>query len=381
MRAKRAAALTVTVLITLTIFYALPTSLAQNTSLSYKLLNQADDTVSYTLNVVVPQTLNKYYQELDHRSYVDKDFPKFVTPYTVKPIADALRQIYPEDEDFANGVLTLVHQIPYEATDEQYYPVETMLRNYGDCDMFSLLAASIMKAGGLKITLLHYGSQEHMNIGVHLDNLPQDGRSDIYSLQSGGLTYYIAECTSSNWIDGWRVGECPEDLRRATMTVITVENSEQISPGQVSASFKKLEATTLTVDVSSFVSTEGSTITLHGQILPAVSDQNVTLYHRVNGGDWSVLSSAVTRENGEFTYAWNTEAIGIVDLRASWTGNDLYAGTISEAKNALILPLYLLALLAVPVMALIRYVADFVVRHKKNRNQKPSENTSYTYEI
>ena len=180
-------------------------------SLSYKFANQENGTVSYTLNVGVPKSLEDYYVGLSHRSYKDSDFPKFVTPYSVHPIADALRQIYPSDEDFANGVLSLVHQIPYEETVDQFYPVETLLRSKGDCDMFSLLAASILKAGGLDVTLLHYVSEEHMNVGIHLAQEPADARQDVYSVKALNVTYYIAECTGSNW----RTGECPPDLQNA----------------------------------------------------------------------------------------------------------------------------------------------------------------------
>src|SRR5512135_3646420 len=144
MKSKDTASLIAAALILSTafsIFSILPISKAQNTSLSYELMNQTDGTFSYTLNVEIPQTLSEYYQELPHRSASDSDFPKFVTPYAVKPIADSMRQIYPGEEDFANGVLTLIHQIPYNATMPEYYPVETLQRNNGDCDMFSLLAA------------------------------------------------------------------------------------------------------------------------------------------------------------------------------------------------------------------------------------------------
>ncbi len=381
MKAKVRASLVIIALMALSIIYTTPAGFAQDTSLSYKLVNQADGIFSYTLNVVVPQSLDDYYHGLSHRSASDTDFPKFVTPFAVKPIADALRQIYPDDEDFANGVLTLVHQIPYEETIPQYYPVETLLRNKGDCDMFSLLAASIMRAGGLNVVLLHYTSEEHMNIGVHLNGPPKNARLDIYSFEHGGVTYYVSECTSSTWKEGWRVGECPDDLKNAPMIVITVENSEQVSPGQVSASFKKLQASTLTISVSPFLTTEGGTITVNGQIYPALTNQNVTLYYSVNGETWQVLASTLTQSNGQFTYVSKSSALGEVNLRASWTGNNQYAGTTSETKNTIILPFYLLALIALAALAIVICIAAFLVKRKNRQKQQIAENMSYTYEI
>jgi hypothetical protein len=83
----------------------------------------------------------------------------------LKPVADSLSELYTDDEDFANGALMIVHQIPYEETTPAKYPLETMADDKGDCDLFACIAASIMKAGGLNVVLLHYKEEEHMNLG------------------------------------------------------------------------------------------------------------------------------------------------------------------------------------------------------------------------
>ncbi|MFB3889732.1 MAG: hypothetical protein ACE14S_09595 [Candidatus Bathyarchaeia archaeon] len=145
------------------------------------------------------------------RSASNADFPKFVTPYALKPVADCLREIYSEDEDFTNGVLVLVHQVEFVEIVRAYYPVETMLRGRGDCDLLSYVAASILKAGGLDVVLLRYLEEEHMNVGVRLAKAPEDARLDGASFfNNDGAKYYVAECTSNNWKEGWRVGECPQ---------------------------------------------------------------------------------------------------------------------------------------------------------------------------
>ena len=381
LRSTLAGALVAVTLIAFVFSSFVPASFAQDTSLSYKLVNEADGTFSYTLNVIVPQGLNDYYRGLSHRSAADPDFPKFVTPYAVKPIADCLRQIYPDDEDFANGVLTLIHQIPYEETIPQFYPVETLLRNKGDCDMFSLLAAAIMKAGGLDVVLLHYTTEEHMNIGVHLNTAPKDARLDVYSFESGGVTYYVAECTSSNWQEGWRVGECPDDLKNAPMTVITLENSEPMSPGQVSASFRKLTSTTLDVSVSPAFTLEGGTVTFQGQISPAVANQNVAIYVNANGSPW-VLLNATTEADGRFLCAWKSDATGQLQVRATWTGNDQYAGTTSETQNTVILPFYLLALIIVAVVLVAVCITVFLVKRSRRKPlEPPNSETAQVPEI
>ena len=366
--AKCVAALTVTLVFSM-FFYSLSLCLAADDTVTYQLINH-DGTFSYRLNVVIPQTLIEYYRELSHRSAGADDFPKFVTPYALKPIADCLRQIYPGDEDFTNAVLTVVHQIPFQEVVKAYYPIETMLANTGDCDLLSFVAASILKAGGLDVVLLLYTSQEHMNIAVHLAEKPADVRLTVYSVKENEVTYYIAECTSSNWKEGWRVGESPEDLKNAPANIITLENSEQIAPGQVSASFKKLDSTMLGLEVSPSFTIEGSSITLKGQVTPAMSNENVTVYWSADGSPWLVLTTIATGSNGEFVYSWKPDAAGLlanVDVRASWTGNQQYAGTTSQATNTIIMSYIILTAI---IAAIIVIVASIVAVGAQRRHRK-----------
>ena len=137
---------------------------------SYELLDRPGGDTTYRLTVSVTETLYEYYNSQDHNLY-SYDFSKFVTPDALKPIADDLWTIYSNPEDFANGVLMILHQIPYLESDPQKYPVETIVENEGDCDLFSILAASIMKAGGLDIVLLLLEQHDHMLVGVHLPEL------------------------------------------------------------------------------------------------------------------------------------------------------------------------------------------------------------------
>lgn len=352
---------------------SIPQSIAQeDISVSYQLVNLSDGTFSYTINVFIPSSLNEYYQSLNHVSASSIDFAKFVTPYALKPMADCLRTIYPDDEDFTNQVLTIIHQIPYNAVTPVYYPVETLVKNTGDCDLFSVLAASILKAGGLDVVLLHYTSEEHMNIGVHLDKKPQSARLPICSVERGGVTYYVAESTSTNWQEGWRVGECPNDLKNAPVVIIPLNDSGEIAPGQVSASFKKLSPTILSLSLSPFLATETISITINGQISPAAANQNVTLYHSVNGSPWEVLITTLTGSDGSFTYSWKSENAGLLNVRASWSGNTQYAGTTSEAKNAMIIPFNILALIimAIILVSIGAVASALIKRNKKNRLPK-----------
>src|SRR3990170_8557538 len=107
----------IAIAIVLVVFSTISTTLAEDPEISYQLLNRPDGTVTYELNVAVPQSLVDYYREQSHKVASSGEFSYFVTPYALKPIADRLWEIYKDEEDYANGVLMLVHQITYEVTD------------------------------------------------------------------------------------------------------------------------------------------------------------------------------------------------------------------------------------------------------------------------
>jgi hypothetical protein len=360
--------------IILVAFSTMPVALAQNYTVSYQLLNQPDGKVTYELNVAVPETLHEYYVEKNHLSASSSDFPKFVTPYALKPIADKLWEIYDNDEDFANGALMIVHQITYVETMPAKYPVETIADGQGDCDLFSYIAASIMKAGGLDVVLLYYEKQTHMNIGVHLSSAPQDARESVYYVTHDGTRYYVAECTGGNWKDGWRVGECPTDLKQVSAEVITLENAEEMAPGQVSASFTALEPSTLSLEVSPSISIQNGAISIRGQLAPTMLNENVTLYASINSSPWTVIGTTVTQSGGRFEYVWTAETAGLYAIRAGWSGNELYTGAMSPTKSATVLPLFLTALIGVAVLAaVIGAVAVLMAKHTQQQSLEPPE--------
>jgi hypothetical protein len=359
---------------TLILFSTISLATTQDYTISYQLLNHPDGNVTYELNVAIPEYLHEYYMEKNHRLPSSTAFSTFVTPYALQPIADRLWEIYDNEEDFVNGVLMFVHQITYVETAPAKYPVETMVDRQGDCDLFSFIAASIMTAGGIDVVLLYYEEQAHMNIGVHLSNAPQDARDSVYSVTHGDIRYYVAESTGGNWRDGWRVGECPAELKQVSAEVLTLEDAEQVAPGQVSASFSAMEPSALSLEVSPSISIENGAITIRGQLAPEMPNENVTLYASVNSSPWTVIGTALTKSNGSFEYVWMAETAGLHAIRASWSGNGQYTGALSLTKSATILPLFLTALIGVAVIAaVIGAVAVLMAKHSQQETLEQME--------
>ena len=354
-----------------TISYLLPHGFSENHSQSYQLLDKPDGSTYYGLNVTVQQSLYEYYAEKSHGIDSNSDFAKFVTPYALKPIADCLLEIYTDDEDFINGVLMIVHQIPYNETPAKY-PVETIVENKGDCDLFSYVAASIVKAHGLDVVLLYYESQAHMNIGVSLSHAPHDAREQVYYVTYNNIRYYLAEVTGGDWQNGWRVGECPDKLKNAPAQVITLENCEQTTYGQVSASYKTLAYSTISLIISSTYLIQGGAVTLSGQLSPPLQNRTVTIYVKINNSPWMVLDTTTTNQNGYFTYAWNTEDAGICYIRSSWSGNNDYGGADSLIQTVTVLSTFFVLLLAITAILVCVGIAVFIMSKQAQPNiQEP----------
>ncbi len=331
----------------------------QNYTSSFLLLNHPDGDLTYELNVTIPQALYQYYIMQAHDLYSNNDFAKFVTPITLKPIADKLWQIYNNTEDFTNGVLMLAHQITYREVIPGQYPVETLVNGYGDCDIFAYIAASILEAGGIPSVLLYYKTQQHMEIGVDLGSATKEARVGTYSVNYQGISYYIGECTGDNWRTGWRIGETPSQYQNISSQVIALENMEQTTVGQVSASLRELDPSTLSLQILPPILLENNNVTLTGQINPQSANENVTLQTKIGNG-WATIATVTTQTDGRFEYNWAPEVAGVVAIHATWQGNRQYNGATSEQTSVMILPWYIVLLILVLILAVAALVVVLI---------------------
>ncbi len=339
----------------------------QNYTASFLLLNRSEGDKTYELNITIPQTLYQYYVMQNHALYSNDDFPKFVTPYALKPIANRLWQIYNNTEDFTNGVLELVHQIAYKEIIPGKYPVETLVGGNGDCDLFATIAASILEAAGIPTVLLYYREQQHMEIGVDLGSAPTEARVDTFSVNVQNVSYCIGECTGGKWREGWRIGETPIEYQNVTAEIITLGSMEQTSIGQVGASLRELDPSTLSLQASSTLLLEDSNVTLSGQILPQTPNENVTLRAQMNNGGWTTIGTVLTQSDGRFNYSWMPPAGGIIAVQASWVGNRQFNGATSNQMNVIIVPILVVVLL----FALAVAVTGFGIVLYKALRRKP----------
>jgi hypothetical protein len=299
---------------------------------------------SHTLYTSVPPSLYDYYRSKSRSLYSDSDYSKFVTPDAVRSIAESIKngirnKLY-SDEEFANVVLMVVRQVQYVRSNVKY-PAETIVDNSGNCDELSLLAASIMKAGGLDVVLLYYKglNPRHMNVGVYLPYTP------VYRTwwmapqfyEYNGKKYWIAECTP---LGEWKVGDLPSSLAGAEPRIISLENCEKSSPTQVSSSLDSpLNPSSISITLSSensSVEEKTRTLNISGSIVPAYSGQRIVMYVSQDRAYWNTFTTVFTDNLGNYSLTWNFTSTGTYYIRTSWSGVSNYAGSDSETLTVFI---------------------------------------------
>jgi len=330
----------------LLIVFITPTSIVANAEKTstfqaqYEINNQK-------LYVSVPPSLYNYYGNQSHTINVDSDYANFVTPQAVAPIAESIQKVTDSlpygNELFADAVLAFVHQIPYNVTDVKY-PVETLVNNNGDCVGLSLLAASIMEAGGLSVVLILYTgiNPQHMNVGVCLPYTPVYHTAGLAptSFTYDNETYWTAESTNA---EDWKVGDQPSSVAGAEATIIPLNNTTQsLPPAQVSASLTSLLPSTITVNPSQQLANNQTgierAITIQGSIIPAMPNQTVIIYVSGNENEYNYYGvvgglnflTTLTDNNGNYNLTWDFTSSGTYYITASWNGASNYAGADSQ---------------------------------------------------
>lgn len=364
-------------LFTLLLLFLTNSSLAATHEYTYELVDSPNGSTIYHLKVSVADFLYENYTDRNHLLY-SYDFSKFVTPDALKPIADDLWSIYSNEEDFANGVLMLVHQIPYAESDPQKYPVETILENQGDCDLLTIVAASIMKAGGLDVVLLLLEAQNHMLLGVHLPESPKVARSTVYFYRYDEKKYYIAETTGGNWERGWRVGECPEILERARAKVIPLGNYEREAPGQVSSILIIPDSSEVLLSLSTSFAIEQDDVKISGSLSPSLAGETVTLYVSSLGSPLTLLTTVVTNSDGEYSYNWDSPPGGIYSVKAKWSGDDDYSSAASSMFRLIVVPSELLMIVITVIFLLVIFLIVNWITREKAQTKPSSEDWELT---
>ncbi len=307
------------------------------------------EVLSHKLYISIPPSVYNYFGNLTHKINSDADYAHLITPQAVEPIAECILNktsyLPNRNEQFADAVLSLVHEIPYKVTDAAY-PVETLVQNSADCVGLSLLAASIMKAGGLDVVLIHYVGIDpgHMNVGVYLPYSPAYHTLLMTptSFEYNNKTYWTAEATAKM---DWKVGDQSDSVANAQAEIISLGNTAgDSSLARVSAGLDyPLVSSSISLNLSQqpLINQNNSrALVISGLISPAQPDKNITFYIYHNGACID-CSGNFTNSYGGFLWLWNFTQTGTYYVTASWSGDSKYAGADSETFAVFVGPEFL----------------------------------------
>ena len=291
---------------------------------------------NYKIYISITSSIYEYYKKLDHNRAGNEGFSKFVTPNVFTSVAENIKKVTNKtkynDEIFANAVLEIVHQIPYNKSNIKF-PVETIFENSGDCDTLSLLTASIMKAGNLDIVLLLYEDLpiSHMNIGIHLNNEPiyHSNKNNPTYYEFEGKKYYTAETTGDNW----KVGDQPQDYLESEPTIIPIQNIENNSFAEISSSLNPQIQSSISLSLvpqSLLIDEAGTKITVFGSTSPIFPNQKVTIYVNHGNSQPSLQYTTSTNEFGNYSITLHLNETGKYQIQSSWNGNNEYSGSESD---------------------------------------------------
>jgi hypothetical protein len=304
-------------------------------------VEQGSSHATYTLYTSVPPSLYDYYRGKTNSVNSDREYSKFVTPEPVRTLAANIRNFSSSDEEFANNVLALVHQIPY-AVSNMKYPVEALAENSGDCDVLSFLAASIMKAGGLDVVLLVYRDLHpaHMNIGVYLPYTPvyDELETAATGFEYNNKTYWASECTPTG---NWKVGDQPDCFAPSTPVIIPIETQKDPSPARISSSLNKPlipSSVSVTLSLENMNGANEWAVMISGSISPSYSGKDIVLYVSRNGGYTYTMLQTVTDNLGHYSIPCNVPSSGTYMIRTSLIGFSNYAGSDSETITVFVSP-------------------------------------------
>jgi len=105
------------------------------------------------------------------------------------------------------------------------------------------------------------------------------------------------------------------------------------------------ESNTVTVSVNKRTSTislsaqpgnvtAGSGVTISVAVAPKpVRPPEITISYRLAGGNWAILQTLTTDIDGARTFTWTTSTRGSYELKASWSGDEDYAGAESSIST------------------------------------------------
>ncbi len=116
------------------------------------------------------------------------------------------------------------------------------------------------------------------------------------------------------------------------------------------------------------------TVTVYGEITPAVPGATVRIYYRTGGGEWSELASVSTDEDGRYSCPWLPPSVGEYEVRAVWFGDAEHERAESTTASLVVVDYTLLTVVVIlmAIGAAAGALSVHLLKPKGERARRPS---------
>jgi hypothetical protein len=179
---------------------------------------------TFTVHFEFSEETYEYYadqpRDLPYAEYVKQDSEhKYLEDVAAKLYRNIENDHY-SDKEIAEYLLAFVQQcIPYKILDDPSYPIETLVRGYGDCKHKSILYSSLLNVFNIPCVLVEIPTHLTVAVDCKCDKTPYCFFHSV--------NFYYAETT----VPGWELGQIPDEFRNVS--------NEQLSASEQTTSFQR----------------------------------------------------------------------------------------------------------------------------------------------
>jgi hypothetical protein len=101
-----------------------------------------------------------------------------------------------------------------------------------------------------------------------------------------------------------------------------------------------------------------------------MSNENVTLKAKINSDIWTDIVTIPTQGSGRFEYRWVPSTGGSISVQASWVGNSQLNGARSGEASIIVLPIFVVGVIATSVLAIGIVAVAFLKTKRKKTEPK-----------
>jgi hypothetical protein len=194
------------------------------------IINLSIDTKKYNKTILLPKTIlvnegeelssKKFYNLFIHD---DNDIP------ILKNIIKQMNQRkIGKDIDLVQLLVNFVQSIPYEESESQKYPIETLFLNKGDCSDKSVLLAKLLSLAGYKTCLFVYKNAKHMAVGISSNDKSVAYHSGYIYVESTG--YNPIGDIPKEFVGGVKINEEPTvvEVRKSGFSISGFNNLQKL---------------------------------------------------------------------------------------------------------------------------------------------------------